>query len=170
MRGSSLSALGTRSSQLPMRVDVGFLDGQSERISNSAFPGAGQFLFNDTQPLVGMHEAIIIRDDPDMFGDGVRPHAKQNEVARSSIRGFNLAHHASGTVCEHFMRPGFTPVPAVRRNRKRLGSYKFAPESSHQSKAVASDPAKACLLMVGCSLNTMQVRQMRLLRVTRIPL
>ncbi len=56
---------------------------------------------------------------------------------------------AARPIGQHLARPGLAPVPAVGRDRERLGPDHLAPDTAREAEAVAADPAQAGLVVIG---------------------
>jgi len=95
-----------------------------------------------------MDEVIRASHDPDMLGDGARPHAEENQPPRTDFRDGNLRHHPSRALCQNFARASLAPVPAVGRDRERLGAHHLAPDPARQPEAVAADAPETGLIVV----------------------
>ena len=86
--------------------------------------------------------------DPDMLGDGAGLHAEEDQRAGACLGGRHLDHHAPRALGQHLAQAGLAPVPAVGRDRERLGADDLAPDAPRQPEAIAADTAQAGLIMI----------------------
>ena len=123
--------------------------GEKEGERDLARPCRGQDFFEDTQPFIGMDEAVGCGQDPDVFGDGARHHAEQDQRAGWGIGGCDLRHHRSRAFGQNLTRAALAPVPTVGRDRERFRPHHLAPDATGQTEAVTTDALDAGLVVVG---------------------
>jgi hypothetical protein len=120
---------------------------KQERERDPPAPGGIERDLDDAAALVGMDEAVGLRDDAAVLGDGARAHPKEQQRAGHDVDHFD--HHPPRRLGERLARACLAPVAAVGRDRHRLGPVELAPDPAHEAEAVAADAADARLVVVG---------------------
>ena len=80
--------------------------------------------------------------DADKLGDGARCHAKQDQRAAPRLVGHDFLHHLARTPGQNFARAGFSPIPAVRRDRKWFIPDHLRPDTARQPKQSQPTPRR----------------------------
>ena len=107
-----------------------------------------QRLLDDAQPLVGMDEGAIPREDPDVLRDCPRHHPEHQHVARTRVRREDLRHDAPGTFGDDLARTGLAPIPTIGWHRKRLVADHIPPDPARQTETIVADTPQAGLVVV----------------------
>ena len=69
-----------------------------------------------------------------MLGDGTGCHPEQDQRAWPHLSGHDFWHHLARTLGQHLARPGFAPIPAVRRNGERLVADYLTPDTAREAE------------------------------------
>jgi hypothetical protein len=113
-------------------------------------PCWGQRFLDHAEPLIGVEEGVGPVRMPTCLA--MARGIMRNRISApgpASARAAFRHHHGARALGQHLARAGLAPVPAVGRDRERLGPDHLAPDAAREAEAVAADAAQAGLIVVG---------------------